>query len=192
MLKVVTDIEEIKKIQRKFEEILIKYSNLEIEANLKGPGFRKLSTLYWSRNHGIYFRIGKHYKTKSEKFWNVFGISQDELDRGGDYRITVQVNFPYVQKKRGKLAGRIAIDENNDIFILHDGSINVSNHPVNFLKFSSAYKGRIIEPEEINDDRKYALVCKVSDNEITMNMISDFVRAVHSAKDIIRDELTRK
>lgn len=194
MLRVLTDVDEIASMQEQFERFLTECADVkEVRADVRRPGKTYYSeTVYWNRANQIYFRLGKHTMTSRTIFWNVFGISANEIRSGQVCEIVVEINFPYQQKKGKKPAGRIAIDESNRVMILHDGSINVSNRFTNMFNYPGVYKGSIIRSKEINDHRPYALCTELPGDElISMKMIADFVREIKKAKEEIRGNLVR-
>ncbi len=188
MLRVLTDVEEIVRMQEQFEKFLTGYADIKVKADVRRPGKTYHSeTVYWNRAHQIYYRLGKHTLTSRTIFWNVFGISSNEILPGQVCEIVVEINFPYIKKKGKKPAGRIAMDDNNRVLILHDGSINVSNRFSNMFNYAGAYTGSIIRAEEIDDHKPYALCTELPGKEIiSLKMISDFVKEIRKVKERIR------
>ncbi len=185
MLRLLTDVDEIVKKQKQFENFLRNCKG--VEACVKRPmkEYHK-QILYWNKEHQIYYRLGEHTLTIRPIFWNVFGISSIEIVTGQCYEIVVEINFPY-EKRTGRgrpLAGRIAIDDNKRVYILHDGSIHQGNI---FKKYHGYYQGSTIEAKEGNKIRKFAL-CSVSNSKdiVSLKMISDFVYEVNKVKEKIR------
>jgi len=187
MLRFLTDIHEIIKKQEQFEIFLRNCKDVVKEACVKRPG-KKYSpeTVYWNKEHQIYYRLGKHTLTSRPIYWNVFGISSNEIVTGHCYEIVVEINFPY-EKRTGRgrpLAGRIAIDDNKRVYILHDGSIHQGNL---FKKYPDYYQGPTIEVNERDKIRSFAL-CSVSNGKdiVSLKMISDFVHEIKKVKEKIR------
>jgi hypothetical protein len=190
MLRIIKDIETIERMQKTFESILKKRKDKKVrdviinfQSNKKYP-----LTVYWYKDKKIFCRIGEHFLPNKNKFFNIFGISNDEPQSGKEYKIEVEINFSRTIK--GRPNGTFAEDLNDNVFILHKGGINVSNPPINIFKqkYEHLYSGKVIKPEEIDDHRKYALVSQLSGAEnLLIDMLADFIYAIKRAKQLIRE-----
>jgi hypothetical protein len=179
VLKVIKDIEQIRKLQIRFEFLLKKHADKEVRnVRLKGD----LMTVYWNKDSKIIYPLGEPFHSGKDRFWNPFGISEAEPKSYDEYDITVETNFPCDIKS--KPHGKFAVDSNDKekVFILHNGHIRVGKKSCNI--FDVGFKGRVIRPEEIDDGKNYALVCQLTEaNQIFVNWLADFIYAIKDIRD---------
>ena len=177
MLKVIKDIEQISKLQMRFESLLKKHADKEVKDVILRANREYRMTVYWNKDRKIIYPLGEHSLSGKDKFWNAFGISGAEPKSHKVYYIMVEINFPCDIKS--KPHGKFAVDSNDNdkVFILHNGLIRVGKQSCNI--FHLGFKGQLIKPEEIDDNKNYALVCQLTEaNQIFVNMLADFIYAI--------------
>jgi hypothetical protein len=178
MLKVIENkhIGRIIKLQKYFETLLEKCSDKKEEVIFKANREYQM-TGYWNEGRQIIYPIGEHSISGRDKFWNVFGSSSVAPKYHEKYKIIVEINFPCDMNSKPHAKFAVDSDDSDKVFILHDGYIRVGKRTFNI--FDCGFKGKVVEPEETELNKKYALVCQLTEvKNIFLNMLADFVYAV--------------
>ena len=174
MLTVIKDIEQISELQKRFKFLLKKYADEEVKDVILVANREYRMTVYWNKDKKIIYPIGEHSSTGKDRFWNAFGSSPVAPKSNKKYNIMVEINFPCDIKSKPHGAFAVDSNDNDKVFILHNGLIRVGKQSCNI--FHHGFKGEVIEPEEIDVNKKFALVCQLTEaNQKFVNRLAVFI-----------------
>jgi len=177
-LRIVESANEIKKLQKIFYGILLKYKHKMINAPVgyRGGGFE--DKLYWFEDLGFWF---SHDVFENNRYWNGFGIQNPNL--GHRLSITCEINIPFSGINR-RVAGAFLKDGNN-VYVIHRGNIGGSREGVGKTLFLRHYTGDWIEVLDGNRLTKVALIGSLYSNKFQYQL-KQFVFEIDRIKKIAR------
>jgi len=172
-MRIITNRDELKSLEEKFKQILIRLSDERIKTNISHRGGMFGYDVYYSSKLNIWFTFDE----ENNRYWNAFGIG-----RPGKYaRVVVEVNIPKEGVDR-RIGGVFLKDESGRVCLGHRGKIGGGARGVGPRAFWNYYKGDKIDIPENREIVTIALIGCIDSPDFP-EKIKQFIVGVDSIKE---------
>jgi hypothetical protein len=180
MPKIITARDEILEYQNKFQSIIMNNADQRIRERVTHPAATGEYDISYEEINKFWYAskiIDQEHKVK--RYWNVFGF-YEVLPSRKPLTIIGEINFPF-SGKDGRVAGLFFKNEDNTIFVGHNGKITIRGFENGKAGFWNHYQGPDIR---IGGDR-IAVIGSLNDNNF-YNHVVNFIKEIRRIKSIIR------
>lgn len=180
VLKLVTDVKEIRKCQSKLENRLKLELVNKKKFTIGFPGGSWVSSVNYN---DIIWHSTYEIKDSTPRFWNGFGLFA-ELDEKKSNNIVVEINITFSGTNR-RVSGLFAIDqESEDLILLHRGRVGGGRKGIGKNSFVGWRRDDLkIVYDEAESEEKAIVVANI-DSQNFIDDISKFVLSVFEFKEL--------
>ncbi len=160
--KVVTDITEIAKLNKRLGQQLRKTFEFKRTREITYPSGHHSETVFFQQQFGKNVRAWCHY-TYNNKLIN-FLLAGDPSSQDW-MQIEVQLNFPAENYNR-RVAGAFVVDENGDYFVAHRGKLTKGKAGLHKAKVLREFASQTVVVQDKNQTIKVILVSALDDHDL--------------------------
>ncbi len=182
MIEIISDKEEIKKLNDQFQKLLNNVFKDKIHCWVGYPGGNFERDVLYSEKFNLWKSDHSH---KQSKHWNGFGIGRPIENKNN--ALVGEINFPNGGINRN-IAGAFG-KQGNNILILHRGLVGGGTKGLTKDFFKDNFRGEFIEALDDDKVNSFCFISELSSEYFEQN-VSNFIYQIDRIKELLKNPLS--
>jgi len=180
MITVITDRQEIQRLHRRFQRQLQQYFTEPFHCRIGYPGGSWNGDVQYSSEFDLWIAE----RQLDNRYWNGFGSGRP-IDWNSN-SLSGEINFPYEGINR-RIAGVFAIEDNENILVLHRGKIGGGKPGIGKNFFTDNFRGDFVTAIDGNRETQFCLVGELS-SPLFARQVANFIFEIRRIKGLEENE----